>query len=50
MARPNIVQVTLEPEQIVELKRQAASRQMKPLTWARLLLARALMAASKRKR
>lgn len=49
MARPNIVQVTLETEQISELKRQAAARQLKPGTWARRLLASAL-ATARRKR
>jgi hypothetical protein len=50
MARPNIVQVTLETEQIGELKRQAALRQMRPLSWARLLLARALEAERRRRK
>lgn len=50
MARPNIVQVTLETEQVAELKRQAAARQVKPGTWARKLLSRALEAARRKRK
>ncbi len=49
MGRSNIVQVTLELEQIALLKRQALKQGLKPSTWARVLLARSLMAEQKKK-